>query len=46
MKTRLLYSKTCLIFNKRLVHVNREEREAGEHAGTFVLAKSSKEGDD
>lgn len=45
MKTSFPYSKICLIFNKRLVCVNRKEREAGEHARTCVLGTSGKEGD-
>lgn len=45
MKASLPYSKICLIFNKRLVCVNREEREAGEHAPMCVLGTSGEEGD-
>lgn len=45
MKTSLPYSKICLIFNKRLVHINREEREAVKHAHTCVLGTSGKQGD-
>lgn len=45
MKTSVPYSKICLIFNKRLVHVTRGEREAGEHTRPCGLGTSGKEGD-